>query len=261
MGRWVCQSFTIAEGLSGSLRVAKCLSESLRDILFLTICPVFFFCKNLVYTVLTFLNLVSVSCEVKSNFDATLSQQFTFIFLSLKSPLYLSYKQTYFCTSSIKISVLITLEAFLILSFASFSFPVLSVISLAIFVAVPQSVNVAIAVVVAVTNAAWDSFESLTVFLGLSSVFPYNFGSFRVAGIELVSISATQSLWVYMGKYRSFSCVSIWSFTIFHRPSQNCATLRGPQRQYGNQVLNILKCICLYLKRLTHVICVLQHDQ
>ena len=179
MGRWVCQSFTIADGLSGSLRVAKCLSESLRDILFLKICPVFFFCKNLVYTVLTFLNLVSVCCEVKSNFDATLSQQFTFIFLSLKSLLYLLYKQTYFCTSSMKISVLITLEAFLILSFASFGFPVLSVISLAIFVAVPQSVNVAIAVVVAVTNAAWDSFESLTVFLGLSSVFPYNFWVFQ----------------------------------------------------------------------------------
>ena len=152
-----------------------------------------------------------------------------------------------------KISVLITLEAFLILSFVSFGFSVLSVISLAIFVAVPQSVNVAIAVVVAVTNAAWDSFESLTVFLGLSSVFPYTFWVFqgRWNRTRLYFSDPDLSLWVYMGRCRSFSCVSIWSFTIFHRPSQNCATLRGPQRQYGNQALNILKCICLYLKRLT----------
>ena len=73
-----------------------------------------------------------------------------------------------------KISVLITLEAFLILSFG---FPVLSVISLSIFVNVPQSVNVTIAV--AVTNASWDNFESRTVFLCLSSVFPYNFCVFQ----------------------------------------------------------------------------------
>ena len=126
------------------------------------------------YDVLTFLNLVSACCGVESNFDATFSQQFTFIFLSLKSLLYFSYKQTYFCTSSIKISVLITLEAFLILSFG---FSVLSVISLSIFVNVPQSVNVAIAV--AVTNASWDNFESLMVFLGLSSVFPYNVWVFQ----------------------------------------------------------------------------------
>ena len=100
-----------------------------------------------VYVALTFLNLVSACCGAKSNFDATFSRRFTFIFLSLRSLLYLSYKQTYFCTSSMKISVLITVEAFLILSFG---FPVLSVISLAIFVDVPQSVNVAIAVVIAV---------------------------------------------------------------------------------------------------------------
>ena len=74
-----------------------------------------------------------------------------------------------------KISVLITLEAFLILSVG---FPVLSVISLSIFVDVPQSVSVAIAVVVAVTNASCYSFASLTVFLGLSSVFSYNFWVF-----------------------------------------------------------------------------------
>ena len=128
------------------------------------------------YVVLTFLYLVSACCGVKSDFNANFSQQFTFLFLSLKSLLYLSYKQTYFCTSSMKIPVLITLEAFLILFFG---FPVLSVISFAIFVDVPQSVNVAIAVVVAVTNASWESFESLTVFLGLSYVFPYNFWVFQ----------------------------------------------------------------------------------
>ena len=124
------------------------------------------------YVVLKFLNLVSACCGVELNFDATFSQQFTFIFLSLKSLLHLSCKQTYFCTSSMKISVLVTLEAFLILSFG---FPVLSVISLSIFVNVPQSVSVAITVAVAVvvTNASWDNFELLTVFLGLSSVLPY----------------------------------------------------------------------------------------
>ena len=38
------------------------------------------------------------------------------------------------------------------------------------------------------------------------------------------------SLWVADGLCRSFNCVSIWSFTIFHGLSQNCATLSDPQR-------------------------------
>ena len=59
-------------------------------------------------------------------------------------------------------------------------------------------------------------------------------------------LSLCGSLWVAEGLCKSFSCVSIWSFTIFFSLFQNCATLSDPQtpgkdpkRLYGNQALVI----------------------
>ena len=82
-----------------------------------------------------------------------------------------------------------------------------------------------------------DSFESLTVFLGLSSVFPYNYWVFQGRWNRThLYLSDPQrpslfgSLWVADGLCRFFSCVSICSFTIFHGLSQNFATLSDQQR-------------------------------
>ena len=86
-----------------------------------------------------------------------------------------------------------------------------------------------------VFQGLWESFLLflLRVFQG-----PWNRTCFYLNDPQRLNLCG--SLWVTEGGWcRSFSCVSIWSFTIFHGLSKNCATLSNLQRLYGNQALEL----------------------